>query len=370
MKIVFDARIHLNYYSGISRYIICLLGAYARLFPQDKIIVLLNPSIQKDNSIYNHLSGFKNLSFKTVKAGHMGPQNYYKMGRIIKRLAPDVYHYPHLDAPVFTGKIPVVATIHDINSKGKIKKFDDPTGLKNFYFKKAIRMTLNRAQRILFVSDSVKNEVLNQFNAEKHHDKCVRIYNGLEADFNSIESVDVEKIRQDLGINQPYLFYVGQIREHKNIRRIIAAFEKFHSTHKAYKLVIVGHNYLNLDLSADHIQQIDRVDNDTLKALYEGAEALLFPSLFEGFGFPILEAFSFGKPVITTNYGATAEISGGLTELVDPLDVEDILKGMLAALDSKVNPINRIEHTKNFTWENHVRDLRKIYLKLITNASK
>lgn len=365
MKIVFDARIHLNYYSGISRYIICLLEAYAQTFPQDDLTVLLNPTIQQDNSIYRTLSGFDNVHFKTVNAGHMGPKNYLVMGRKIKALAPDVYHYPHLDAPVFTGKIPVVATIHDVNSKGNIKKMDDRFGLKQAYIQRAIKTTLKKADAVLFVSDSVRKEVLENYNAQAFAQKCKRIYNGIETDFNAITPDAAENLRNQLKIKAPYLLFVGQIREHKNIRRIMKAFELFHQQQPAYQLVIVGHNYLNLDLSATHITQIDRVDNTALKALYEGCKALLFPSLFEGFGFPILEGFSFGKPVVTTFYGATAEVGGKLAELVDPLSEEAIAEGIEKALASTDKSAERIQYAQSFSWQKHVQELREVYLKLV-----
>jgi glycosyltransferase involved in cell wall biosynthesis len=364
MKIVFDARIHLNYYSGISRYIICLLEAYARLFPQDDLIVLLNPTIQKDNSIYRILEPFSQVQFKIIDAGHMGPKNYLVMGRKIKALKPDIYHYPHLDAPVFTGDIPIVATIHDVNAKGAVKKMDDRFGLKQVYINQAIKTTLKKAHAILFVSDSVREEVIGAFHAQQYADKCIRIYNGMEADFHQIESEKADALRKNMNVMGPFLFYVGQIREHKNIRRIIAAFEAFHQRHAKYQLVIVGHNYLNLDLSAEHIIQIDKVDNQTLKALYEGCSALLFPSLFEGFGFPILEAFSFGKPVVTTHYGATAEIGGDLATLVDPLNVNAIADGIEGALKSEHQSAKRRLHAEKFSWENHVNELREVYQRL------
>lgn len=361
MKIVFDARVHLNYFSGISRYIICLLEAYAHLYPKDQITVLLNPTIAKDNSIYNVLGQFPNITFKTIDAGHMGPKNYTVMGKIIRKMAPDVYHYPHLDAPVFTGKVPVVATIHDTNSNNRVKKFDDKLGLKSFYFSWSLSQTLKRASKVIFVSESVKKEVEEDFkipNREKLH----VIYNGLESDFNRITPDESNAIINELGCSTPYLLYVGQIREHKNIFRIVDAFKQFHGSNSEYHLLVVGHNYLQLDLNSDSIRHIEKVSNKTLKALYANCSALLFPSLFEGFGFPVLEAFSFGRPVITTNYGATKEISSDLASLVDPKSVDSIVDGIERALKQTNQEEARKKHAASFSWENHAKKLREVYL--------
>lgn len=365
MKLLFDARVHLNYFSGISRYIICLLDAYLRLYEEDEVIVLLNKDIDKSNSIYQVLSKYENLSFQVLDKGHMGPKNYTSMGKVIKTLKPDVYHYPHLDAPIFTGDIPVVATIHDINSNDKIKKFEDRFGLKSLYFKKAIKSTLKRADKVLFVSDSVKNEVLDAFNYNKSDPKFVRIYNGLESNFNEIDPKREEEIIEKFDLETPYFLFVGQIREHKNIHRIVQAFRAYYNEIKTHRLIIVGHNYQNVEWEDESITHYDKVSNSELKTLYKHAELFLFPSLFEGFGFPIIEAMSFGTKVLTTNYGATKEVSGGLATLVDPNDIQSIKNGMEDAMNSLTDKLKLIAHADSFSWEAHAKQLRQIYLSVI-----
>ncbi|MBI3134176.1 MAG: glycosyltransferase family 4 protein [Bacteroidetes bacterium] len=361
MKIVFDARVHLNYFSGISRYIICLLDAYLQQFTDDEMIVLINPTIKSDNAIFKALKKFENVKIETVHTAHMGPKNYLVMGRIIKKYKPDVYHYPHLDAPIFTGKIPVVATIHDTNSNKTVKKFDDRFGLKSFYFKRSLALTLKHAKKVIFVSDSIQKEVLEQYKLAPDKNRFHRIYNGLEADFNQLDRNEASRLLQKLKVSGQYLLYVGQIREHKNIKRLITAFKKFNTAFSEYKLVLVGHNYLHENLSEKNILHIEKVSNRELKALYTGCEAFLFPSLFEGFGFPILEAFSFGKKVVTTDYGATAEISGGLAELVDPLSVDSIEEGIRKAVREDDLSEKRKAHAKQFSWLENAREVRQLY---------
>lgn len=364
MKVLFDARIHLNYYSGISRYIICLLEAYLRNFKEDEVIVLINESIEKDNSIFKKLKNYSNIEFKVVSYHHMGPVNYTKMGKLIKEISPDIYHYPHIDAPVFIGNTPLVVTIHDVNSKNNIKKFNDRFGIKSIYFKIALKWTLKRADRITFVSESVLIEVLLNQNITKSS-RHQFIYNGLESNFNEVSKEDITNTINKFNIDTPYILYVGQIRTHKNIERSIEAFNRFQLKNSKYKLVIVGHNYLNLDLSHNHIIQIDEVTNKELKSLYAQCSSFIFPSLFEGFGFPILEAFSFGKPVITSNYGATKEISHGKAILVNPLDVSSIEKGIEKSIIDDFNNAELISHAQSFSWTEHVINLRQVYLDAI-----
>lgn len=368
MKIVFDARVHLNYYSGISRYIMGLLKAYATQFPADELIVLINPTIEVDNPLVQLLSSYEQVTILTINAGHMGPKNYTKMGKIIRQLKPDIYHYPHLDAPVFTKDIPVVATVHDSNSTRDIKKFDDRFGLKSIYFKWSLGMTLKRAKRIIFVSDSIRETILSFYKIALDPKKHNRIYNGFEDDFSQIEPDECDQELGRLKIEGPYFLFVGQIRTHKNIERVLAAFQAFSQENPSYQLVIVGHNYLNLTFNQTRVHYFEKVEEPTLKALYARCSSFLFPSLFEGFGFPILEAFSFGKPVVTSNFGATKEISGNLATLVDPYSIDDIHKGMLHSLEDHNRSNERIAYCKTFAWNQHVKALREVYLSSIKSS--
>jgi len=365
MKILFDARVHLNYYSGISRYIICLLDAYLKLHPNDEVDILLNPSIEKDNSIYSVLQAYPNVRFHTIDLPHMGPRNYVSMKKVINSFEADVYHYPHLDAPYKTGKTPMVATIHDANYSRKIKKFNDPSGLKTKYFKWAITKTLKHAKKVLFVSESVKNELSELYKYASNENRFQVMHNGLEEDFNRIDQQTLRSERESLNLPSSYFLYVGQIREHKNIKRIIAAFNEFQKINSEIHLVLAGHNYLNENLGSDRIHQLNEVSNNSLKVLYHDCQAVVFPSLFEGFGFPIIEGFSFGKSVITSNRGATAEIGKGNAILVDPESVEAIKEGMVESAAQDFRNEEKVEYSKSFNWETNAIQLREVYLEAI-----
>ena len=363
MKVLFDARVHLNYYSGISRYIICLLDAYLNLFPEDEVHILLNPTIEKSNSIHKILDQYKNVEFHTIKLPHMGPRNYTSMRKIISNFEADVYHYPHLDAPYKTGGTPLVATVHDANYSRKVKKFNDPTGLKTIYFRKALGLTLKHAEKVLFVSESVKDELANRY-GYKNEQRFETMYNGLEAEFNELEEKTILKVKSNLKLPNRYFLYVGQIREHKNIRRIIEAFKEFRKENQFTELVLAGHNYLDEDLNDNGIHQLDEVSNQQLKVLYHQCQAVVFPSLFEGFGFPIIEGFSFGKSVITSNRGATKEVGENEAILVDPESIEDIKKGMNKANSESFFDSNKVKYAKKFDWKSNAKRLREIYTSL------
>lgn len=365
MKIVFDARVHLNYYSGISRYIICLLEAYSAEFPDDEIHLLLNPTIQQNNSIYSILGRFENIKFHTINRPHMGPRNYVGMKKIIADFKADVYHYPHLDAPIKIERTPTVATIHDANYSNKVKKFNDPSGLKKVYFKYALKSTLKHAQKVIFVSNSVKTDLSNQFGYRANEPRFTVMHNGIEEDFNQIDPTTIEKVSKELKLDKKYLLYVGQIREHKNVHRIMQAFKALNAP--GVELIMAGHNYLNEVIADDQIRFLNEVSNSQLKVLYHQCHAVVFPSLFEGFGFPIIEGFSFGKNVITTNYGATKEVGGSEAILVDPLSIDSIKEGMKIALEKSEFESSKQEYVRAFSWKSNAHALRKIYEEAISS---
>ena len=111
---------------------------------------------------------------------------------------------------------------------------------------------------------------------------------------------------------------------------------------------------------------VGRVDDDELAALYRGARCLVFPSLYEGFGIPIIEAMACGTPVVTSRGGATEEVAGGAAVLVDPLDVEAITAGILEA-DSRRGELVRLglERARSFTWDRAAADVAELWRELL-----
>lgn len=360
MHLLFDARIHLPHITGISKYIIYLLDELARQNPGWKITVLINDQIKEEDVLIKRLAVYNNIQFKTVSLPHFGPVNYLLMPFIIRSLKPDIYHYPHIDAPI--SGVPTVVTIHDANIKKGIKKFADKLGIKSMYFKLSLKLSLKFSRAVIFISNSVKEEILKQ-TGEADSKKFNVIYNGFPSDYATYpNSVDKEtKLKYDLP--DEYFLFVGQLRSHKNIFRVIQAYEGLNTD---MPLVLVGYNYSNLNFTNKNIRYIGMVDDLELKSIYKHSFCFLFPSLIEGFGFPILEAFSFGIPVITTNTGATAEVANNNALLVNPYSVKDIQEKMQMVLDGyKPDVAGMQTRIKAFTWEANAKELRKVYLKAL-----
>src|SRR5262249_13035060 len=142
------------------------------------------------------------------------------------------------------------------------------------------------------------------------------------------------------GVREPYVLAVAASYPHKNLLRLVSAFPLERGNGTQLQLVIVGlrgradPKLRSIAARSEHrIHVLGWVDDALLGTLYRRASALAFPSLYEGFGLPIVEAMAVGTPVITSNFGAMAEVAGDAAELVDPLSVDDMRRGLLRVLN-------------------------------------
>lgn len=360
MRIVFDARLHFPAVSGMSRYIVNLLSHLLEIDSESEYIVLVNGKLLPDDAIFQ-LRSYKNVHFKTIRLPHMGLVNYTLMPRIIRKLKPDLYHYPMLDAPIARG-VKTIATVHDANVVGSIKKYDDRFGIKTLYFKKALAHTLRKATSVIFISKASRTEILGTHHLTENTTFRL-IYNGFDATFGDIQTETIQEVRAKFKLEKPFFLYVGQIREHKNVLRMVEAFLK---TDSEWEFVIAGNNYMNIDFTTypSRVRYISMVSDNELKALYYHSNAFIFPSFIEGFGFPILESLAFGKPIIGTQTGAIAEISGPFLIGVDPFDVHDIALKMRNFQAGNYPPLDIVqtrEYLEQFNWKKCATEVLALY---------
>lgn len=362
MHIVFDARIHMDYMSGMSRYIVMLLKHLFEIDKENQYSILLNNTLSPDNEIFE-FNKHPNVSCVTTNFAHMGPKSFLQLPKYLKQLKPDIYHYPHIDTPYFG--IPTVSTVHDSNISNGIKRYSDFLGIKTLYFKQTLKQTLKKSKKVIFISQEMKKEVLEDFKMDKNNSRFEVIYNGLDEDFTKFDVVKAAKIKDKFSLEKPFFFYAGALREHKNVKRIIAAFNKANIS--GYELIMVGSKYdkYPVDLNFPNIRHLGMVSDDELKSLYHYSYAFLFPSLFEGFGLPILEAMSHGSPVLTTNYGATKEVGDNAVLLVDPNSVDEIANGINKLVEDKAfyQTLQNLGYKRisDFSWQVSAKRVLEIY---------
>jgi alpha-1,3-rhamnosyl/mannosyltransferase len=291
------------------------------------------------------------------------------------RLRLDLYHATHYVLPLVV-PCKAVVTIHDIIHLLYPEFL--PSRLAFFYAQRMIRGSLERAQRVITVSQNTRSDLLRHFSVDGRHIEVV--YNGVEAAFHRrLDEAELAVWMQRLDLRRPYLLFVGNPKPHKNLDNVVQAFAKALAIHHFEgDLVCVG-GPPEADLRtqqraaaagvADRLRLLGQVPDEALPAIYQGATLFLYPTLYEGFGLPVVEAMASGVPVITSNTSALREVGEGSAQLVNPLDVEALARAIAHSMADPEHRASLAElgrrRAREFSWERAGRRTLAIYRSVI-----
>jgi glycosyltransferase involved in cell wall biosynthesis len=205
---------------------------------------------------------------------------------------------------------------------------------------------------------------------------------GVSKLFQPLAAELVESIVRDrFNIRKPYVLYVGSLTERKNLVRLLRAFAKIHHRCPEYLLVLAGpRSWKQSPIEStvkelnlwEHVQLTGPVTDHELPALYNGASLFAFPSLYEGFGLPVLEAMACGAPVVTSNTSSLPEVAGDAAILVDPLNVEQIAEAMWLVLSQPALAAalreKGLARAAQFTWERTARETVAVYSRALESS--
>ncbi len=251
--------------------------------------------------------------------------------RVLKKIKADVFFSPDGYCSL-KSRVPTLMTMHDLAYLHYPGQVDS---LTQRYYRHFVPKFLNRAEKVATVSDYVKNDIAQ--NLQIPSDKIFMAYNGAREEFQPVEEEIKQTVRTQYSDGKEYFLYYGALHPRKNILNLIRAFEKFKSNNSSTtKLILIGrmawqtseieHRIKNSPVAADlkHIHYLD----SSLPLLVASAKAVVYVSLFEGFGLPVLEAMKCGVPVITSNVTSMPEVAGDAAICVDPTDISEIEKAM------------------------------------------
>ncbi len=283
----------------------------------------------------------------------------------------DLFHATHYVLPPLPNTNSVV-TIHDIIHL--LYPHFLPSRAAHVYARFMIRRALQRADRIITVSYNSKRDLTDYFGIPGSRTEV--IYNGVSARFRPDVPVEErERVAARHGLTSPYLLFLGGEKPHKNVQNVVRAFaEARRRQNLPQTLVLAGPMPANegrlaalisaLDLSGS-IRSPGIIEEADLPGLYAGADALLYPTLYEGFGLPVVEAMACGVPVLTSSTSALQEIAGGYALLVDPMDVDAIGRGIVQlATDPKVRADYSLLGRKralDFSWDKAAERTLEVY---------
>ncbi|MDD2646844.1 MAG: glycosyltransferase family 1 protein [Patescibacteria group bacterium] len=282
----------------------------------------------------------------------------------------DVFHSPALNLPLaYPGN--TIVTAHDL----AIYKFPELyTNRQASSLKNVIPQIVQKAKKIIAVSQTTKKDLIDLLQVDK--DKIKVIYHGLDKRFlRNTSRQDIDRVKNKLNIKGEYLLFLGTLEKRKNIIRIIEAYERLREKiNNGYKLVLAGSpgfgfkeikkktsqsKYKNDIIVTGYIMP------DDVDPLFEGAKIFIFPTLYEGFGLPVIEAMADRVPVITSNISSLPETSGGNALLVDPYNVSEIYRAILEILTKPglTQELRRegIKWVAQFDWEATARETLDAY---------
>jgi len=305
-------------------------------------------------------------------------RSYFQYRSILRSLNCDVVHIPNLFWLPRNLPCPYVMTVHDVLDH--MYRARDQSGLKRSLHFLLTRRALKAAARLFAVSNFTKNEVEKLFDIPAARIEVV--YNAIDERFlrGHASETDRQMLAERYLINYPFLLYAGRISPHKNVVRIIEAFSALKAELEkdgifpGLKLIIIGdelskHPDLRRTVIRSRMQNDVRfmgfVPIEVLRIFYDAAKTFIFPSLYEGFGLPPLEAMAHGTPVVTSNTSSLPEVVGNAAVLVNPDNVFEIMRALhRVLLDQGLRDklkLRGYEQAKRFSWDASARQIHRVY---------
>ncbi len=374
MRIGYDAKRAFNNYSGLGNYSRYTISNICRFYPENEVI-LYTPEIA-DPDLFLEPKG--TVIKKPKTAVGKWTQSYWRSFRLSHWLgndSVDIYHGLSNELPygIHRASIRSVMTVHDLiflERPELYKPFD------RYVYRKKVEYGARAATRIIAVSNQTKQDIVRLLNVEESKIKVV--YQGCHRQFYRRVTPEVlNDTRQQFALPGEYLLYVGTIEERKNLLKIVQA---LHEGKIDFPLVVVGrrtpyYNQVKSFIDRHRMKQVhflDHVQVSDLPAIYQGSRGFIYPSAYEGFGIPILEALNSGVPVITSRGGCLEETAGKGGLLIDPNSTEEMIHSIHLVLEDSALRDKLIReggaHAIQFREEQTIPTLYHVYLECLNDA--
>lgn len=371
MRIAIDVRTVRPVRSGVGNYVLHLLKGLRQVAPDEEFFLVGQPTNLEVLS-WDSPSHLTHRTFVSHESHPLGDVwEHFWLPRILEHNRVQVLHGPATLIPLVRGKYATVVTIHDLVA------FLYPETIPRkyaMYMRWLIRQVVSHSDRIISVSHNTKNDLVRILGVDP--DKISVIHEAAQPPFKPMnDPAKLDEARRRYGIEGPFIYHVGNIEPRKNLVRLIKAYLILRDRlGGGVRLAITGQKgWLTKKLMkalgemelGEDVVYTGYVPHEDLPLLMNAAEVFVFPSLYEGFGLPVLEAMSCGTPVVTSNLSSLPEIVGDAAVLVDPYDEESIAAGLQKVLeDSDFRHRLRskgLEQASRFSWANAASKTLEVY---------
>ncbi len=368
MHVTIDARYTASTQSGVGMYTANLVQALAALDPHNQYTYIIRegqPELQVGS---NFRRWSTRISFENHWVGDLW-QNLYLPLRLRARQV-DLFHGPAVFLPLAKLGFRTVVTIHDLVAF----RFPETIPMKyGLYMRLMIRMAVRSADRVIAASLQTRHDLVSRLHVPPK--KIAVIHEGLDARFERVKDpARLAEVRRRYGLREPYILFVGNLEPRKNLVRLIQAFGLLKARAFPHQLVLAGKRGWLFRPIFESVERLGLgqevlftgyVPPEDLPALYALADVFAFPSLYEGFGLPVLEAMACGTPVITARTGSLPEVAGEAAWYVDPWDVEALAEGLAQLLNNWETRTELVARgalqVKRFSWAKTADATLRIY---------
>ncbi len=373
MKIGIDARMYRSSTGGIGVYSQNLIKNLAKIDKQNQYYIFLG---DEDLEEYD----LKQSNFHPIKANyaHYKLKEQFLFPKLLNKYNLDLVHFLNFNHPIiYQGKF--IASIHDLtmvkapSGKNQLSIFKRP------FYKWVLGDAINSSSLISTISNQTKEDIIKFYNTKKDKIKVIP----LSIDKGRYQPVKPEvgqKSLEKYGINKPYLLFVSQLRPHKGIGYLLEAFKILKKEYQQddLKLVLVGKDFGKFPKLTNQINKAKKegdviapgfIENEDMAALYSMANCFVFPSLYEGFGLPPLEAMACRTPVAASNRSCIPEVLGKAALYFDPKDpalMASIINTLLINQKLADKLVKRgVKQVEKYSWQKTAQETLKLYQQVV-----
>ncbi|MDV2502428.1 MAG: glycosyltransferase family 1 protein [bacterium] len=370
MRIGLNARYLLTEYrTGVEVYLESLVRHLTLLAPQHEVVLFLGGASHVPERLHDLKATFVRSRWPTGNLVSKGAWEQAWLAREIRVAALDVFHGPYFSIPLRAAG-PMVVTVYDLACCYYPESF---TWRFKIHWRLLLPAVLRRATRIIALSENTKADLVNLMEVAPERIRVV--YAGVDAFFHEALSPQEMQARLEaLGVRRPYLLHVSGYARRKNVPVVLRALRILKERGRLeHELVLAGGGgwpeRVGAEVSALGLEGVVRyvghVSREDLRALYASADAMVYPSLYEGFGLPPLEAMACGTPVVAASTSSLPEVLGSAGILVDPQDTEawaEAIEKILidTSLRDRLVALG-LERVSLFTWERTARQTLAVY---------
>ncbi len=367
---VLDARTATPHFPGIGRYATNLARALIpQLTADERLTVLCDPAYPPT------LPPSEKVHSLSVAVSPFGLRQQWTLPRLLRRLKADLYHSAYYLMPYFTG-IPALLTLYDLIPL----LFPEHSTLRaRRLFRLATRLALRATRHALAISEATRRDFLARFPLQPEQITAIPL--AADPAFAPQPPTVSAALRVHHPLPEQFVLYVGSNKPHKNLVRLVEAWAMVQAEVPAYTLVIAGawlpqhpearQNAQVLGI-ADRVCWLGPLPETDLPALYTAAEVFVFPSLYEGFGLPVIEAMACGTPVVCANTSSLPEVAGDAAVMFDPFHSESIaaaLRKVLGDADLRTAMRRRsLAQAARFSWQETAQKTLQLYRMIVRSS--